>query len=119
MDTVHGNSCSSELRLLDNYNCEGVHGCTTCKKSIRMQLLIVDEIIVDAGGQVDGCRYSRACLTTLVKMVKGKSIYDAYPITNEDLCSNLEKVNPKYDCDTFVVGALKIALRDWEKKQAA
>uniref|UniRef100_A0A7C4AG37 NIF system FeS cluster assembly NifU N-terminal domain-containing protein n=1 Tax=Fundidesulfovibrio putealis TaxID=270496 RepID=A0A7C4AG37_9BACT len=120
MDTVHGNSCSSELRLLDTYNAEGHHSCTTCKKTIHIQLLINDdEVIVDAGGMAEGCGYSKACLTTLVNMVKGMSIYDAYPLTNEDLCAQLSTVKAKYDCDVFTVGALKIALRDWEKKHAA
>lgn len=107
------------IREIDNFNGVGVHGCTTCKKAITVQLRIVDEIVVDAGGKAEGCFYSRQCLAALLGMVKGKSIYDLYPLSNEDLRPNLAVVKDKYDCDVFAVGALKLALRDWEKKMAA
>jgi NifU-like protein involved in Fe-S cluster formation len=107
------------IRTIDNCNAEGVHGCTTCKKAITVQLRIVDDVVVEAGGKAEGCFYSRQCLAALIGMVKGKSVYELYPLTNEELRPNLEVVKEDYDCDVFTIGALKLALRDWEKKVAA
>lgn len=112
-------SFAGVIRVLDNCNGEGVHGCTTCKKAITVQVRIVDDVVVDAGGKAEGCYYSRQCLAALITMIKGKSVYELYPMTNQDLRPNLQTVKDDYDCDVFTIGALKLALRDWEKKMAA
>lgn len=119
MSTSKKQAFAEIIRPLESYNGEGVHGCTTCKKAITVQLNIVDEVVVDAGGIAEGCYYSRQCLAALLNMIKGKSIYDLYPLTNEDLRPNLQTVKDDYDCDVFTIGALKIALKDWEKRMAA
>lgn len=106
------------IRTLDNFTSEGLHGCTTCKQNILVQIRIVDNVIVDAGGSAEGCEYSRQCLAALLTTIKGMDVADAYALTNEDLHPKMVKVNAKLDCDTFTVGALKIALRNWEKKAA-
>lgn len=119
MSTSKKEAFAEIIRPLENFNGEGVHGCTTCKKAITVQLRIVDEVVVEAGGIAEGCYYSRQCLAALLTMIKGKSIYDLYPLTNEDLRPNLQTVKEDYDCDVFTIGALKIALKDWEKRMAA
>lgn len=106
------------IRPLDNFSAEGLHGCTTCKQNILVQIRIEGDVIVDAGGAADGCEYSRQCLAALLTLIKGMDVADAYSLTNEDLHPKMAKVNAKLDCDTFTVGALKIALRNWEKKAA-
>lgn len=119
MQNCKKDSFADVIRPIDNCNAEGVHGCTTCKKAITVQLRIVDEIVVDAGGIAEGCFYSRQCLAALIGMIKGKSVFDLYPLTNEDLHPLLKVIKPDYDCDVFTIGALKLALKDWEKKNAA
>lgn len=119
MKTSKKDNFADVIRPLDNFNGEGVHGCTTCKKAITVQVRIVDEVVVDAGGKAEGCFYSRQCLAALLGMIKGKSVYELYPLTNDDLRPNLSVIKDDYDCDVFTIGALKLALRDWEKKMAA
>ncbi|WP_243361471.1 iron-sulfur cluster assembly scaffold protein [Fundidesulfovibrio terrae] len=106
------------VRPVAHANAVGERSCTVCKDSIRVELRIENEVIVDAGGMAEGCDYSKECLAALARMVIGKSIYDCYPITNEDLHEHLTRVMPKLDCDYFTVGALKLALRNWEKAAA-
>lgn len=114
------NGESSPLVLpVANPNGIGVHGCTTCKNSIQVDLRITDNVIQEAGGMAAGCDYSKECLTALAKMITGKTVYECYALSNEDIRPLLSKVHTKLDCDTFTVGALKIALRDWEKRTAA
>ncbi|GFK94970.1 hypothetical protein NNJEOMEG_02818 [Fundidesulfovibrio magnetotacticus] len=119
MSTRVKDSFAQLIRPVDNFNAEGVHGCTTCKKAITLQLRIVDEKVEEAGGKAEGCFYSRQCLAALISMIKGMSIYDLYPMTNADLRPHLAVVKDDYDCDVFTIGALKLALRDYEKKMAA
>jgi len=99
-------------------NAVGTRSCTVCKNSIRVELRIKDDVIQEAGGLAEGCDYSKECLDALSRMVTGMSVYDCYPITNEDLHPRLSRVMPKLDCDYFTVGALKLALRNWEKAAA-
>jgi NifU-like protein involved in Fe-S cluster formation len=99
-------------------NAVGTRSCTVCKDSIRVELRIENDTVVAAGGMAEGCDYSKECLAALSRMVIGRSIYDCYPITNEDLHEHLTRVMPKLDCDYFTVGALKLALRNWEKAAA-
>jgi NifU-like protein involved in Fe-S cluster formation len=100
-------------------NAHGLHGCTTCKNSIEVALRVEDDIIQAAGGVAAGCEYARRCLDALVRLVTGKTVTECWSLSNEDLHPLLDKVYSKLDCDTFTVGALKLALRDWEKKNAA
>ena len=119
MKSSKKDSFAEIIQPLDSFNAEGVHGCTTCKKAITVQLRIVDGAVAEAGGKAEGCYYSRQCLAALLTMIKGKDVYELYPMTNEDLRPSLTVVKDDYDCDVFTVGALKLALRDWEKKLAA
>jgi len=118
MSATSKTSFAELIRPLDNFTSEGIHGCTTCKQNIRVQIRIVDDVIAEAGGAADGCEYSRQCLAALIATVKGMDVADAYSLTNEDLHPKMAKVNAKLDCDTFTVAALKIALNNWEKKAA-
>jgi NifU-like protein involved in Fe-S cluster formation len=106
------------VNRIEGANAVGLHSCSVCKNSIRVELRIVDDVIAEAGGIAEGCDYSKECLATLATMITGKSVYDCYPITNADLHKHLPRVIPKLDCDYFTVGALKIALRNWEKAAA-
>ena len=113
------NGLAELIILVDNPNATGTHGCTTCKNSIRVDLRIEDEVIIQAGGWAAGCDYSKQCLTALAGILPGMTVYDCFTLSNEDLHPFLRKVIRKLDCDTFTVGALKLALRDWEKRNAA
>ena len=50
MSAKSKNNYADIIRLIDNYTSEGIHGCTTCKQNIRVQIRIEGDTIVDAGG---------------------------------------------------------------------
>jgi NifU-like protein involved in Fe-S cluster formation len=106
------------IRKVENPNATAYHNCSVCKDFLRVDLRIEDDFVVEAGGMAEGCDYSKECLQTLCGMITGKSVYDCYPITNDDLREKLPRVIPRLDCDYFTVGALKIALRNWERAVA-
>ena len=106
------------VKNLEDANTEAVYGCTFCKRPVTVQLKIENNVIVDAGGIVDGCEYSRQCLGTLLDMAKGLDVDQAWYIAGNEVKERLEVVNPKLDCETYVLSAFKLALRNWERKAA-
>ncbi|GAB6038563.1 hypothetical protein JCM15519_31220 [Fundidesulfovibrio butyratiphilus] len=104
------------VRLLDTYSAKSVYGSAFCKRPITVQLLIRDAVIVDMGVEMDGCAYCRQCLGALVHMVKGLDVGAAWNVTADALRRNLEEPDPDIDCEVYVVAALKLALRNWEKQ---
>ncbi len=110
---------SDYLKEVPGFNARGLHSCTTCHNAIQVDLRIQDGVVVDAGGRAEGCDYSKQCLAALPGLVIGKTVYECATLSNEDLRPRLAKVIEKLDCDVFTIGALKIALRNWERQQAA
>jgi len=102
------------VKPLGSSSARAVYGSTFCKRQIAVQILVDDGIITDIGGTVE-CSYSRQCLGTLISLVKGMDVDSAWSFSGDDLKQNLEVVDPKSDCDTYVVAALRLALRNWEK----
>ncbi len=102
------------VKPLETFSARAVYGSTFCKRQIAVQILVDDGIVKDIGGSVE-CSYSRQCLGTLISLVKGMDVDSAWSFSGDDLKQNLEMVDPKSDCDTYVVAALRLALRNWEK----
>ena len=104
---------------LENYTVEGVSECSACGRSVKMQLLIENDIIVDAGGTVESCGYSRECMAALIETVIGMSAYDAQAVSSEDFQPRMTRVIEKLGCDNWCVAALRIALRNYRLREAA
>ncbi|WP_243438837.1 iron-sulfur cluster assembly scaffold protein [Fundidesulfovibrio soli] len=103
---------------VEGANASGTYGCTSCSLPIRMDLRIKNGTVEAAGGSSEGCEYSKQCLTALSNLVEGKSVDECAYLTHEDLRKHLPKLPGSLYCDVFTVGALKIALRNWERKAA-
>lgn len=103
------------VRLLDDYSAKSVYGSAFCKRPITVQLLVKGDVIVDMGAAMDGCDYCRQCLGALVHMVTGLDVDQAWNVTADQLRRNIEEPDPDIDCEVYVVAALKLALRNWEK----
>lgn len=98
---------------LSEYTVEGTSECSACGRAVKMQLLIKDGIIVDAGGTVESCGYSRECMAALIATVKGMSAFDAQAVSSEDFQPRMTRVIEKLGCDNWCVAALRIALRNY------
>jgi|GEM_PF-2363570 len=109
----------SIVRPLENYTVEGASECSACGRTVKMQLLIKDGVIVDAGGTVESCGYSRECMAALIDIIKGMSAFDAQSVSTEDIQPRLTRVIEKLGCDNWCVAALRIALRNYRIKEAA
>jgi NifU-like protein involved in Fe-S cluster formation len=104
---------------LDHYTASGTSECSACGRAVTVQLLIEDGTIVDAGGTVESCGYSRECMAALLETVKGMSAYDAQAVSSEDYQPRMTRVIEKLGCDNWCVAALRIALRNYRLRTAA
>jgi len=107
------------VKPLENYTVEGVSECSACGRAVKMQLLIEDGIIAEAGGSVESCGYSRECMAALIATIKGMNVYDAQAVSSEDFQPRMTRVIEKLGCDNWCVAALRIALRNYRLKEAA
>jgi NifU-like protein involved in Fe-S cluster formation len=104
---------------LENYTVEGMSECSACGRAVKMQLRIDNDIIVDAGGTVESCGYSRECMAALIATVIGMNVYDAQAVSSEDFQPLMTRVIEKLGCDNWCVAALRIALRNYRLRAAA
>jgi NifU-like protein involved in Fe-S cluster formation len=98
---------------LEHYTVSGTSECSACGRAVTVQLLIKGDSIVDAGGTVESCGYSRECMAAMLETVKGMSAYDAQALSSEDFQPRMTRVIEKLGCDNWCVAALRIALRNW------
>ena len=119
--TTPANDARTRLTVkpLENYTIEGASECSACERAVKMQLLIENDIIVDAGGTVESCGYSRECMAALIATVVGMNVYDARAVSSEDFQPRMTRVIEKLGCDNWCVAALRIALRNYRLRAAA
>ena len=119
--TTNANDARIRLTVkpLENYTIEGASECSACGRAVKMQLLIENDIIVDAGGTIESCGYSRECMAALIATVKGMSAFDAQAVSSEDFQPRMSRVIEKLGCDNWCVAALRIALRNYRLREAA
>jgi NifU-like protein involved in Fe-S cluster formation len=107
------------VKPLENFTIEGTSECSACGRAVTVQLLIKDDTIVDAGGTVESCGYSRECMAAMCETIKGMSTFDAQAVSSEDFQPLMTRVIEKLGCDNWCVAALRIALRNYRIKEAA
>lgn len=104
---------------LTRYTAEGATECAPCGRAIKVQLLIENDVIIDAGGSVESCGFTRECTAALLATVIGMNVYDAQAISTEDFQSRMTSVVEHLGCDNWPVAALRIALRNYRLQEAA
>jgi nitrogen fixation NifU-like protein len=89
-----------------------------CGDTIEMFLTIEDKKIRFASFDADGCMNTIACSNTVIHMVEGRTIDEAWSVTTEQVVDFLETLPSKeIHCAELAVGALYMALADYQKKQ--
>lgn len=106
------------VQPLEKYSAKALYGSTFCKRPIDVQILVENGVVAGIGGAVE-CPYSRQWLGALISMAQGQDVDSAWGISGDDLRGNItppEHPEDCVDCDTYVVAAFRLALRNWEKK---
>ena len=97
------------------------HGSRTgeCGDTIEMFLEVSKGKISRVSFDARGCLNTRACANMAASLVEGRPTPDAWSITSEQVAGELETLPADHiHCAELAVGALYLALSDYEKKTA-
>ncbi len=106
--------------IVENADGEGVVGNPACGDVMKLTIKVENGIIVDAKFKTFGCGAAIATSSMVTEMVKGKTLEEALKISNKavaEALGGLPKV--KMHCSVLAEDALKAAIDDYLKKQAA
>jgi nitrogen fixation NifU-like protein len=94
----------------------GLVGAPECGDVMRLQIEVIDNIIVDAKFKTFGCGSAIASSSLATEWLKGKSINDALTIDNMDLVEELSLPPVKIHCSILAEDAIKSAINDYRLK---
>ena len=95
----------------------GVVGAPECGDVMRLQLRVVDDVIVDVKFKTFGCGSAIAASSLATEWVKGKCIGDVLKIRNVDIVRELSLPPVKIHCSVLAEDAIRAAVADYQSKQ--
>ena len=85
---------------------------------MKIFLKIRDNRIEDVKFKTFGCAAAIASSSMATELIKGKTLKEAYELTNEDVAEALEGLPPgKLECSVVSREAIHSAISDYRKKQ--
>ena len=98
----------------------GLVGAPACGDVMRLQIKVNDDgVIEDAKFKTFGCGSAIASSSLVTEWVKGKTLDEAETIRNTDIAKHLVLPPVKIHCSVLAEDAIKAAIADYKKKQAA
>ncbi|MCU1286311.1 MAG: Iron-sulfur cluster assembly scaffold protein IscU [Acidobacteriales bacterium] len=99
----------------------GLVGAPECGDVMRLQIKVNPEtqVIEDAKFKTFGCGSAIASSSLATEWIKGKNVEDALAIKNTDIVKELALPPVKIHCSVLAEDAIRAAIGDWKKKQAA
>jgi nitrogen fixation protein NifU and related proteins len=99
----------------------GLVGAPACGDVMRLQLRINPEtdVIEDAKFKTFGCGSAIASSSLVTEWVKGKTVGEAMELKNTTIVEELNLPPVKIHCSVLAEDAIKSAIADFRKKQAA
>jgi nitrogen fixation NifU-like protein len=98
----------------------GLVGAPACGDVMRLQIQIsADGRIQDAKFKTFGCGSAIASSSLVTEWVKGKTVDEAMTIKNTHIAQELSLPPVKIHCSVLAEDAIKAAIADWRKKNAA
>ena len=98
----------------------GLVGAPACGDVMRLQIKVNDEgVIEDARFKTFGCGSAIASSSLATECIKGKSVDEAETIKNSQIAQELSLPPVKIHCSVLAEDAIKSAIEDFRKKQAA
>jgi nitrogen fixation NifU-like protein len=94
----------------------GLVGAPECGDVMRLQIEVVDNIIIDAKFKTFGCGSAIASSSVATEWLKGKSLDEAVTIDNMDLVEELNLPPVKIHCSVLAEDAIKSAINDYRIK---
>ena len=99
----------------------GLVGAPACGDVMRLQLKVNPDTLVieDAKFKTFGCGSAIASSSLATEWVKGKTIDEAMQLKNTQIVEELSLPPVKIHCSVLAEDAIKSAIEDFRKKQAA
>jgi len=98
----------------------GLVGAPACGDVMRLQIRVDDHgVIQDAKFKTFGCGSAIASSSLATEWIKGKTIDEAATIRNMDIANELNLPPVKIHCSVLAEDAIKSAIEDFRRKQAA
>ncbi|MBI3723118.1 Fe-S cluster assembly scaffold IscU [bacterium] len=97
----------------------GIVGAPECGDVMKLQLKVKDGVIEDAKFKTFGCGSAIASSSLATEWVKGKTLDQALEIKNTQIVEELSLPPVKIHCSVLAEDAIKAAVNDLKKKQAA
>jgi len=98
----------------------GLVGAPACGDVMKLQLKVDDKgIITEAKFKTFGCGSAIASSSLATTMAKGKHIEQVLSIKNKDIAKHLNLPPVKLHCSMLAEDAIKAAVKDYQRKQAA
>lgn len=98
----------------------GLVGAPACGDVMRLQIQVgANGIIEDARFKTFGCGSAIASSSLATEWIKGKHVDEAEKLSNSQIASELNLPPVKIHCSVLAEDAIKSAIEDFRKKQAA
>jgi nitrogen fixation NifU-like protein len=98
----------------------GLVGAPACGDVMRLQIKVNEQgVIEDARFKTFGCGSAIASSSLATEWIKGKTLEQASEIRNEEIAKELNLPPVKIHCSVLAEDAIKSAIEDFRKKQAA
>ncbi len=98
----------------------GLVGAPACGDVMRLQIKVSDDgVIEDAKFKTFGCGSAIASSSLATEWIKGKKVDEAAELKNSQIAEELNLPPVKIHCSVLAEDAVKSAIEDYRKKQAA
>jgi len=98
----------------------GLVGAPACGDVMRLQIKVSDSgVIEDARFKTFGCGSAIASSSLATEWIKGKTLEEAEALQNSQIAAELSLPPVKIHCSVLAEDAIKSAIEDFRKKQAA
>ena len=102
---------------IENASGSGTVGNAKCGDIMKMDIKVVNGIIVDVKFKTFGCGAAIATSSMATEMVKGKTIEEALQLTNKAVAEALDGLPPvKMHCSVLAEEAIHAAIEDYRAK---
>ena len=97
----------------------GLVGAPACGDVMKLQIRVENGVIADARFKTFGCGSAIASSSLATEMIKGMTLDQAAAIKNTQIVEELNLPPVKIHCSVLAEDAIKAAVDDYKKKQAA
>jgi nitrogen fixation NifU-like protein len=94
----------------------GLVGAPECGDVMRLQIEVVNDIIIDAKFKTFGCGSAIASSSLATEWLKGRTLAEALTIDNMDIVEELALPPVKIHCSVLAEDAIKSAIEDYRQK---